>query len=297
MKDTIVIGGGPAGLQAALTLGRMRRDVLLVDSGDYRNASVEHAHNFITNDGLAPSEIREQARKEVAAYPTVEQRSARVQSVAREGDGFVAYVDGETVHARTVILATGMRDTLPDVPGLADVWGVEAGQCPFCHGYEIADRTIAVHGVAAHTAMFVTLLRNLSDELVVLPDGDQIDDDTQKTFDDVGVRVVPGTIRSVDRAEGGVRIAAGDQEVLAAGLFVTPTFEQSAPFAEQLGLDMLPSGAIEIDVQGNTSVPGVYAAGDLAHVAELPMPRPSLLGAAAAGLVAGSTAVHDLLGG
>jgi thioredoxin reductase len=295
MRDVIVIGGGPAGLQAALTLGRMRRDVLLVDSGEYRNASVEHAHNFITNDGAAPSDLREQARKEVAAYPTVEQRVGRVQSVQRDGDTFVAELDGEIVQARAVILATGMRDVLPDVPGLADVWGVEAGQCPFCHGYEIADRTIAVHGVADHTVMFVTMLRNLSDDLVVLSDGTDVDDDTAKALDAAGVRVAEGAVGPVERVDGGVRIAVGDEQVTAAGLFVTPTAEQAAPFAEQLGLEMLPSGAIRVDVHGHTSVPGVYAAGDLAHIEELPMPRPSLLGAAAAGLVAGSTAVHDAL--
>src|SRR3954451_5198177 len=142
--DVIVIGGGPAGLQAALTLGRMRHSVLVVDSGDYRNGTVEHAHNLITHDGRSPEDLRAMARKDIAAYRTVELRSARVEQVTADGDEFVTTIGGDLVRARRVILATGLRDLLPDVDGLRDIWGVEAAQCPFCHGYEVADQRVAI---------------------------------------------------------------------------------------------------------------------------------------------------------
>lgn len=292
--DVIVIGGGPAGLQAALTLGRMRQNVLLVDSGEYRNGTVEHAHNFITHDGRSPQEFRELARKDISAYPTIESYTGKVESVAVDGAGFVAHIDGEIYETGAVILATGMRDTLPDVPGLDALWGVEAAQCPFCHGYEIADQTIAVLGAHGHTGPYVAMLRNLSADLVVLPDGAELDSDNAAILDSLGARVVDGRVLGVDRIDGGVRVKLdGGADVEAAGLFFAPTFSQSAPFAEQLGLDLLPSGAIEVDVFGHTSLPGVYAAGDLAHVAALPMPMPSLLVAAAAGQIAAASCVRD----
>lgn len=296
--DTIIIGGGPAGLQAALTLGRMRQDVLLVDSGEYRNGAVEHSHNLITHDGRSPEELRDLARKDLAAYPTVELRTGKVETVAADGADFVAVVDGETVRARTVVLATGLRDLLPDVPGLQEIWGVEAAQCPFCHGFEVADQPIAVLGTNGHIGMYASMLGLVSRDLVLLSNGDDVDEINTGIVTGLGGRVISAPVLGVERVGGGARIAlegAGPVEV--AGVFVASvTFEQSAPFAEQLGLALLPSGAIEIDVMGSTSVPGVYAAGDLAHVAALPMPMPSLATSISAGLVAGSSCVRDLLG-
>ncbi|WP_456696328.1 NAD(P)/FAD-dependent oxidoreductase [Aeromicrobium sp. P5_D10] len=296
--DTIVIGGGPAGLQAALTLGRMRHTVLLVDSGDYRNGTVEHAHNLITHDGRSPDEIRELARKDVAAYPTVELRTGRVDSVTVDGRDFTAVVDGEIVQARTVVLATGMRDLLPDVPGLQEIWGVEAAQCPFCHGYEVADQPIAILGTNSHLGMYASMLGRVSRDLAVLTDGAEVDDENAAILAGLGARIISAPVLGVERIDRGVSVALdGVDAVEVAGVFVaSATFEQSAPFAQQLGLALLPSGAIEVDVMGATSVPGVYAAGDLAHVAALPMPMPSLATATAAGLVAGSSCVRDLLG-
>uniref|UniRef100_UPI0013E2E744 NAD(P)/FAD-dependent oxidoreductase n=1 Tax=Microbacterium sp. CPCC 204701 TaxID=2493084 RepID=UPI0013E2E744 len=123
LYDAIVIGGGPAGLQAALTIGRMHREVLLLDSGEYRNATVSHGHNLVTNDGRDPAELRATARAELAAYPTVEVRDRAAESVSGTlGDFRVTLADG-IERARRVVLATGMRDELPPVPGLAEQWG------------------------------------------------------------------------------------------------------------------------------------------------------------------------------
>lgn len=291
MYDVIIIGGGPAGLQAALTLGRMRHSVLVVDSGDYRNGTVDHAHNLITHDGRSPEELRALARKDLAAYSTVELRAARVEQVVAGGEEFVATIDGELVRSRRVILATGLRDLLPDVEGLCDIWGIEAAQCPFCHGYEVADQRVAILGSSPHIAMYASMLRRVTDDLVLLPNGTEVGDDF------VG-KVIDAPVTRVERVDAGVRVNFdGAESIDVAGVFVhSATFEQSAPFADQLGVALLPSGAIEVDVMGCTNVPGVYAAGDLAHVAALPMPMPSLANAIAAGMVAGATAVRELLG-
>src|SRR5690606_27622643 len=130
VRDTIVIGGGPAGLQAALTLGRMHRAVLLIDGGDYRNATVDHMQNLITHDGRDPAELRSLARRDLAVYDTVELRQARVDSVRRSGKTFEVVVGDEVIESRTLVLATGVKDTLPDVPGVAEAWGREIAHCP-----------------------------------------------------------------------------------------------------------------------------------------------------------------------
>jgi len=274
MYDALVIGGGPAGLQAALTLGRMHRSVLLVDSGHYRNGSVAHSHNFVTHDGRSPEELRRLGREDLERYPNVEMREATVESVRDTGDGFVAETDGDTVEARTLVLATGMTDELPDVPGLAEAWGSEVANCPFCHGHEFADRPIGLLGEGPSIGELQALLAPIGSEVVTFGHDDLV---------------------KVERTEGGLLAHRRDGEpVELAGLFLHPSTAQAAPFAEQLGLDILPSGCVRVDALNRTSHPRVFAAGDLAHVEELPVPMPSILSAAAAGQAAGSSAVRFL---
>lgn len=274
MYDALVIGGGPAGLQAALTLGRMHRTVALVDSGRYRNGTVEHAHNFATHDGRAPEEIRRLAREDLADYDTVELRDAAVHTVRETADGFVAETDDGPIEARTLVLATGLRDDLPDLPGLEEAWGKEVAACPFCHGHELAGRVIGLVGDGPHVPMMTAMLAPIGSEIVHFSDGE---------------------VTKIERTGDGVLVhRASADPVAVAGLFLHPAFAQSAPFAAQLGLEMLPSGCVRIDVLGQTSHPRVFAAGDLAHVEQLPMPMASVLLAAAAGLVAGSSVVRFL---
>lgn len=294
MLDTIVIGGGPAGLQAALTLGRMHRSVLLLDSGAYRNATVEHMQNFITHDGRDPAELRRLARKDIASYDSVAIREV-VADVVREVDGGFEVILGDELHvARTIVLATGVRDTLPDVPGVAEAWGREIAHCPYCHGHEFAGKRVAILGTerAEHLA---ALLGNIAGELVVLANGGSTEPETAATLEKLGVDVRAQEVREVERIPSGLRIHLDGEDVLeVAGMFIRTEISQAAPFAEQLGLDLLPSGAIEVDVMGRTSVPGVFAAGDLAHVAALPGPMPSVATATAAGLIAASVCNTEL---
>lgn len=273
MYDVIVIGGGPAGLQAALTLGRMHRDVLLLDSGQYRNGTVEHAHNYATHDGIAPAEFRRLARADLAAYDTVEIREAFAEHVEQDGDGFVVHLGDTTERSAAVVLATGVRDALPDVPGLADAWGKEIAACPFCHGHELAGRRVALDVEGPHAERLTAMLGHLGSELVP----------------------VSGRVQRVERRDGGLDLTLDDGVIHVDGMFIGPTFSQSAPFAEQLGLALNDSGCIRIDAFQGTSVPGVFAAGDAAHVADLPMPMSSILTSQAAGLVAGAASVQHLL--
>lgn len=295
MHDVIVIGGGPAGLQAALTLGRMHRSVLLLDSGRYRNATVEHMQNFITHDGRDPAEMRALSHKDIAAYDTVEIRETAVDVVRQADDAFEVVV-GDDVHATgSVVLATGVRDTLPDVAGIAEAWGREITHCPFCHGHEFAGRPVAILGSGMHAPHLSAILANIVSDVVVLANGEQVDADGAGVLSGLGVVVRPEPVVDVQRTTSGLRVALEGEDVLeVAGMFVATQMSQSAPFAEQLGLDLLPSGCVEIDTMGRTSLPGVFAAGDMAHVAALPMPLASVLNAAATGLIAASACTMDL---
>jgi thioredoxin reductase len=296
--DVVVIGGGPAGLQAALTLGRMHRTVLLLDSGDYRNAAADHLHNFVTHDGTPPAEWRAAARADLAAYSTVTIREATATWVKVEGDEDfrVELADGSRVGARRIVLATGVRDTLPGKPGLAGLFGTVAAHCPYCHGHEFAGKHVAVLGSALHTAMVALLVSRIASRLTILADGGLPDQETTDLLARSGIPVEAREITAFEATPGGAAVVFADGETLEiGGLFVATTWAQSAPFAEDLGLAMLPSGCIEVDAMGRTSLAGVYAAGDLAHTAALPMPLSSVLNAAAAGQVSAASLDRDLL--
>lgn len=301
--DAVVIGGGPAGLQAALTLGRMHRRVLLLDSGEYRNATAEHMHNVVTNDGRSPAEFRAVARAELAAYTTVTVREDTATAVVPDGDGLRvelsadADADADAAAARAVVLATGLRDTLPAIPGLEPLFGTVAAVCPYCHGHELSGKPVAVLGSGPHVARVAFLLERIASRLTVLADGGDLDPDTRALLADAGVAVRPEPVKELVRTVDGARVVLAegpDEEV--GGIFVAAEFGQRAPFAEQLGLTLLPSGAVEVDAMARTSLPGVFAAGDMAHTAAMPGPLASVLMAAASGQMAAVSLDAELLG-
>ncbi|MFW5471344.1 NAD(P)/FAD-dependent oxidoreductase [Knoellia sp. CPCC 206435] len=289
--DIAIIGGGPAGLQAALTAGRVRRQVTVFDDGTYRNATVSHMHNVLTHDGTPPADFRAAARRELAAYDTVTVREERVATVERDGDAFrLTLAGGDVVTAYAVVLATGVRDELPPVPGLREVWGDLAAQCPLCHGFEFTGQRIGVVGAAA-AGHLTGLLGPVAGEFVVFEEGQQVPEGVTLT-----APVVAARMTAVERHGSGLRVTLDDGSTEdVAVLFVGPTLHQSAPFAEQLGLELNPSGAVRVDEFGRTSLPGVLAAGDMAHLAAFPMPMASVVMASAAGQLAASSAIAGLL--
>jgi thioredoxin reductase len=294
--DVIVLGGGPAGLQAALTVARVGRSVTVLDSGEYRNAVAPAMHNYAGADGVPPHEHRQRARRDLGAYPTVTLLDRAATSVTADGADFVVEA-GEPLRAASVVLATGVRDELPDVPGLVDLWGTGVAHCPFCHGYELRGRTVAVLGSSPQVRHVALLMGPLADRVVVLANGEPLEGELADDLTTRGVEVVPDPVSWVGRAGNGVRVAfAAGRTIEVGGVFVSPRTVQRAPFAAQLGLTLLPSGGVEVDDLQRTSVDGVLAAGDMAHRAALPMPMAAVVAAAAAGQVAGAAAVAALLG-
>lgn len=273
MFDAIVVGGGPAGLQAALTLGRMHRSTLLLDSGSYRNGTVRHAHNLITHDGRDPAAIRRLALENIAAYDTVEVREAEVAKIAVAGEGRLAVtLEHETLLARNVVLATGLADELPPVPGLARHWGDRVANCPFCHGHEFAGERVALINGTPYAPTVAALLAPVVRETLV--------------FD-------PAEVASVDGVPDGLLLTLADGRTeRVAGVLTSTTTSQRAPFAAQLGLELQESGAVRVDVLGRTSVPGVYAAGDMAHTDAHPNPVPALSAAISSGQAAATGICH-----
>jgi thioredoxin reductase (NADPH) len=283
--DVAVIGGSVAGLQAALTLGRARRRVVVFDDGHARNRSASHVHNFLGADGLTPDELLAVGRHQLSAYD-VDVRSARIDDVEADGDGFL--VGGERV--RAIVLATGLRDELPDVPGVADGWGRSVVACPHCHGWEVRDQPLVqlgMRGAPERSVARALLLSRWSDDVTLCTDGDEL---TSAQLDQLKLAgVVVRTERVAEVLAADLSVALADGSVLAARrVFVVVRQHQQSDLAERLGCQVA-DGAVVTDEGGRTTMPGIYAVGTTAS--------PALLAIGAAGHAStAAVAVHaDLL--
>ncbi len=260
--DVVIVGGGPAGLAAALVLGRMRRQVLLLDSDDPAHGVSDSVRGLFGHDGTPPFALRRTAQEQLRPYDSVIVRKMAVEEAHQTPPGFSVTASGTTSEARVLLLATGMRYELPPVEGVAEVWARGAYHCPYCHGWEVRDRPLAAYGAgAAHLAL---LLASLSDDVVLLTDGSSdLAPDAAERLRQTGVVIRDDPIARLE-AEGGelarVVFADGSSDERA-GLFFVPTFTPS-PLPAQLGCELDESRALVIDEDGATSVPGVFAAGD-----------------------------------
>lgn len=294
MHDVIIIGGGFAGLTAATQLGRARRDVLVLDSGLPRNRFSEAAHGLLGHDGQPPLKIIEGARQQLGAYPGVTIRDAEATAARRSGGGFaVDTAKGETVEARKLILAHGVRDELAPIPGLAECWGRTVLHCPYCHGFEVAEQRLGMlvrHGMELQLAR---LYREWSRQLTMFSNGTVVDELVREGLDDLGVPLVEGLVLRIDHEDGQLRsVVTADEEVQLDALFApAPT-----SFTSRIGIDLgcsVDEGPVgpffTTDGHGLTSVEGVYAAGDIIRQAH------SLGFAVADGVAAGVAAHHALL--
>ncbi len=271
--DVAVVGGSAAGLAGALQLGRQRRSVIVVDAGAPRNAPADHVHSYLGHEGLAPSDLLEIARDEVRSYGG-EVVPGRVERVLRtDDDQFrLELVGGHVIIARRVLAATGLVDELPDIDGLSEHWGRGVIHCPFCHGFEVRDRRIVqivTHPMGLHTA---PLFRQLTERLtVIVHDDAAVDEDELQVLRSSGVPVIHGHVeRVVAGADGGVATVevAGAPPLAADAVAIAPRFRVRAEPFEALGLRTVahPSGlgeVVETDPTGATSVPGLYAAGNV----------------------------------
>ena len=264
--DAVVVGGGPAGLSAALVLGRMRRRVLLLDTESPANSASSAMHGFLSRDGTPPSEVRDVAREQLRAYESVEylQLAARAACRLPAGGFEVDLEDGTEVEARRLLLAHGMRYGLPDLEGVADVWGRHVFHCPYCHGWEVRDGAIAVYGAGERAVHQALLLASLSDDVVLLADGDaDLAAEQRERLAAAGIELVDGRVERIREDGGRLRIVfTGRPPLTRHALFIQPKLTLSSDLAVSLGAALTEVGSVETDAAGQTSVRGLYAAGD-----------------------------------
>lgn len=268
MYEVLVVGAGPAGLSAALVLGRSRRRVLVCDSGRPRNAVTAAMHGFLSRDGLPPAELRRIGRDELARHPSVTVRDALVMEVARDGDAFVATLDGgDRVRARKLLLATGVVDELPAIPGLPGLYGRAVWHCPYCDGFEVADRPLAVYGKGPRATSELRALTQFSRDLVVCTDGDDgFGDGDRACIASIGAAVRSERIVRLEARPGGLAIVFDAGPPLErAGLFFSTALHQRSKLAESLGCRFDDGGLIVTEANQASGAPGVYVAGDAAR--------------------------------
>ncbi|GAA2439416.1 NAD(P)/FAD-dependent oxidoreductase [Streptomyces macrosporus] len=293
--DVVVIGGGAAGLNGALMLARSRRSVVVIDSGTPRNAPAAAMHGFIVLDGTPPPEILKRGRRQVREYGgrIVFGEVATAESAAPSAEGdlrfTVTLTDGRTLTARRVLVATGLRDVLPEVPGLAEHWGHSVVHCPYCHGYEVRDEPIGILATGPASVHHAWLFRQLTDDLVYFTRGTDPDSETRARFAARNIRIVETDVKEVVTEQGalaGVRLTDGafvGRRILAVATQMQARTEGLEGL--QLPMEDLPDNMgrrIVSAMAGTTEIPGVWVAGNATDLT-------AQVGAsAAAGALAGS---------
>lgn len=295
--DVVIIGGGAAGLSAAVALGRARRRVMVIDAGEPRNAPAAGVHNFLTRDGIAPTELVRIGREEARSFGA-DIISGTAASARRDETGFTVFLDdGSRIRARRLLLASGLVDELPDVVGLRERWGIDVLHCPYCHGWEVRDQSIGILAtgpMAMHQAM---MFRQLSAQITFFSHtapaltAEQVEQLAAR-----GIKVVGGTVESVRTTDGALSAAVlsdGSVHPIQA-LVVAPNFTARTTVVESLGLAVSadPRGIgtfVESDARGLTQMPGVWVAGNVTDLTA------QVVTAASGGLVAGAAINADLI--
>jgi thioredoxin reductase len=269
--DTIIVGGGPAGLSAALVLGRCLRRVLLCDSGRYRNERSRAVNCFLSRDGIPPAQLLECAREQLRRYDSIGRMHARVTSIHRDGEGFIVGVGTDLATCRSLLIATGVVDELPDLEGIEELFGRTVHVCPYCDAWEHRRAPIAVFGRGSKGASLALLLRQWTSDLVLCthgPDGIRPDDLERLKSRDIRVR--EEVIRKLEGADGrlkSIRFTDGSCLDRQALFFSTGQHPRSA-LLEKLGCRYGEKG-VACDENGETSIPGMYVAGDVSRDVQL----------------------------
>jgi thioredoxin reductase len=287
--DVVVIGGGAAGLSAALVLGRARRRVAVIDAGSPRNAPAAQMHGFLSRDGMPPRELLATGRAEVARYGVAVVEDA----VVGIDPGFVVRLaGGRRLRARRVVVATGVGDELPDIPGVRERWGRDLLHCPYCHGWEVRDQPLGVLGTIAGSVQHALLVRQWSEDVVFFAHTYALTDDERAQLDARGIRVEPGPVARLvvedDRLRG---VELGDGRVVArSAVFVRPgNAAHRDGLLAGLGCEVDEAGFAVVDPTGRTTVAGVWAAGNVVD------PRAQVITAAGAGSAVAIAVNADLV--
>jgi thioredoxin reductase len=281
--DVAVIGGGAAGLSAALVLARARRRVVVVDAGEPRNAPAAHLHGYLSRDGLPPSELLTFGREEVTGYGGVVVADRVTDLVAHDTSAFLLLLaTGSRLSARQVLVTTGLRDELPDIPGLRDRWARDVLHCPYCHGHEVRDQRLGVIGGTPAAVRYAQIVRQWTHDLVYFTAPDTLTRAEGSQLAARAIGVVEGNLDQLVVTDDRLRaVQMTDGSVIPRdALFVPPRFRPNSDLLHKAGCDVDADGWVTADGTGRTSVPGVWAAGNVVD------PRAQVITAAGAGSAA-----------
>lgn len=265
--DVIIIGGGPSGLNAALVLGRARKEVVVIDEGKPRNKVTRETHGFLTRDGATPSEFRQIAKEQIRAYPSVhimEDTAAAVTGT--EGSFEITTVEGKIVRGRKLLFAVGKKDQPLDIAGLSAVYGKSAFVCPYCDGWELRDQPLGIIVSGDKAVHMAKVISGWTNRFTILTNGTGMTEEQREELKEHQVSVLDTPIQSIESEEGMVRqiVLEDGNTVECTGIFFAPKLVIGSHLAQTLGCEVTESGTIKVDELAKTSVPGVFSSGDAA---------------------------------
>lgn len=263
--DVIIIGGSYSGLSAAMALGRSLRNVLIIDSGKPCNRQTPHSHNFITHDGKPPKDISDLAKVQVLEYETVKFHDGVVAKMEKDSEIFTIKTENKEIFtAKKLILASGIKDVMPDIAGFAECWGISVIHCPYCHGYEVKGEVTGILSNGDIAFDFSKLVFNLTKDLTLFTNGTSaLNKEQTEKFTQNNIRIIEDEIDKVQHENGNIQkiIFKNGKEVSLKALYAKVGFEQNIK-VEDLGIELNENGFIKVDMMQKTNIPGVFACGD-----------------------------------
>ncbi len=272
MLDVLIVGAGPAGLSAALVLGRCRRRVLICDAGNPRNATSLGLHGFLTRDGIEPREFLNIAREQLRPYETIELRHTEVTDARRLASGFeVTLSNGERISSRKLLLATGVVDDVPAIEGLAELYGRSVFHCPYCDGWEMRDQPLAVYGRGENGLGLSLELLLWSRDLVLCTDGpSEFSDEERRHLAQHEIKLREDRVTRLEGSDGALEriVFANGDSIARSAMFFSTGQRQACDLAEKLGCELTEQGCVETGEYETTNVPGLFVAGDASRLVQ-----------------------------